>query len=253
MRFNTSIIFVVLLSLIAGPAFAESTILKLSEKNIPPIFEASYQLEKGSLQVGILDVALEKPSNQQWLYHSSTRATGVATIFLGKKPITDHSQLMLFNESIVPISFEHIQKKGKKDRSQYVSFNWQQKTAQAKYKEKDNIIPLEENMFDNFSVQLLLMANIHNLPNEFTLPVISKAKRKPYNFYKIGLEKLSTSLGVIETMLIERRKDNEKNSTYRIWAAVDAHGLPLQIEKIENGKQEYIAKIISANLLEQQP
>lgn len=170
-------------------------------------------------------------------------------MLLGKKPIIDRSELAVINNLILPTSFEHIQKQGGKDRSQYVLFDWQQKNARAKYKEKDNTITLQKNMFDNFSVQLLLMANIQQLPDKFTLPVISKAKRKPFNFYKIGKEKLTTSLGVIDTLLIERRKDNDKNSIYKIWAALDAYGLPLQIEKIENGKSQYLAKIISSNLL----
>lgn len=223
--------------------------MELTKNNIPPPFSASYQLEKGLIQIGVLEVSLKTISNDQWVYQSNTRATGVAKVFLGKKPVIDRSILATIDKLILPISFEHIQKKGSKDRSQFVSFNWPKQTAQAKYKEKDNSIDLQKNMFDNFSVQLLLMANIHQLPDIFTLPVISKAKQKPFKFYKIGKEELTTRLGVIDTLLIERRKDNDKNSTYKIWAAVDAYGLPIQIEKIENGKSQYLAKIIRSDLL----
>lgn len=242
-----------LLWLSAGSTAAESIELQLTKDNIPPTFTASYQLKKASLQVGTLNVTLEASSEEQWVYQSSTHATGVALVFIGRKPIIDRSKLALIEKLILPTSFDHIQKKGKKDRSQHVLFDWQHKTAQAQYKEKNNNIPLQQNMFDNFSVQLLLMANIHQLPDEFTLPVISKAKRKLFKFYKIGKEKLATDFGDIETILIERRKDNEKNSTYKIWAAADYYGLPLQIEKLENGKSQYLAKIISSSLLKKQP
>lgn len=246
---NIPIIIVSLLWAGTQLAIAESIELQLTKNNIPPSFSASYQLEKGLLQVGVLEVTLTTASNNQWVYQSNTRAIGVASVFLGKKPVIDRSELIVIDDLILPTSFEHIQKKGGKDRSQFVSFDWSKKIAQAKYKEKDNSIPLQKNMFDNFSVQLLLMANIHQLPDKFTLPVISKAKRKPFKFYKIGNEMLTTSLGTIDTILIERRKENDKNSTYRIWAAADAHGLPVQIEKIENGKSQYLARIIDSTLL----
>jgi hypothetical protein len=243
------VFFVSLLGSSSQSAMAEQADLELTKNNIPPAFSASYQLEKGLLQVGVLEVTLKTTSDDEWIYESNTRATGVAKVFLGEKPVVDRSVLAVLDDLILPISFEHIQKQGSKDRSQFVSFNWPQHTAQAKYKEKDNSIPLQKNMFDNFSVQLLLMANIDQLPDIFTLPVISKAKQKPFKFYKIGNVPLTTSLGVIDTLLIERRKDNDKNSTYKIWAAADAFGLPVQIEKTENGKSQYLAKIISSDLL----
>lgn len=229
---------------------AETPEITLTNNNIPPPFSASYQLEKGLLPVGVLDVTLETSIEKGWIYQSSLRAIGVAKLFLGKEPVTDRSELAVFNHSIFPTVFKHIQIKGGEDRSQLVLFDWQEMTAQAKYKEKDRSIDLQKNMFDNFSVQLLLMANIHHLPDEFTLPVISKAKHKTFKFYKVGLVKLSTRFGLLDTLLIERRKENKKNSTYRIWAALDSFGLPVQIEKIENGKSQYLAKILTSSLLQ---
>ena len=225
--------------------------LILSEDNIPPIFTASYSLSKGSLTLGETQVSLNRPSNKTWEYYSSTQASGIAAIFLGSKPVTDRTRLKIIKQYIKPIMFEHIQIKGSKNRSQRVEFDWQNNSASASYKDRNNQFELNPGIFDNFSMQLLLMANINQLPKEFTLPIISKAKLKDFYFYLIGPETIKTPIGEIESVLIERRKDNDKNSTYRIWADPKKYGLPIQIEKLEDGKSEYIAKITNSSLYQQ--
>lgn len=223
--------------------FASEPPLTLSDQNIPPEFTAMYEIRKGSLKVGEMIIALEKTPSSEWVYHSSTTPTGIAAIFLNNQAITDRTLLQLENDAIRPVSFEHIQKTNKKDRSQYVSFDWANNTATTEYKGVSKDLSLQENTFDNFSLQLLLMANVDSLPDEMSLPVISKGKSKQYNFYKIGEENIETVYGESETILVERRKDNEKKSTYRFWVDPENYGLPLQFEKIENGKREYIARI----------
>ena len=208
-----------------------------------------YEIRKGSLKVGEMEIALEKTEANSWLYYSSTTPTGIAAIFLNNQAITDRTHLQLASNSIRPTSFEHIQKTKRKDRSQYVAFDWETNTATTQYKGITKEITLEKNTFDNFSLQLLLMANVDSLPNEMSLPVISKGKFKQYNFYKVGPETITTVYGETQTILVERRKDNEKKSTYKFWVDPKNYGLPLQFEKIENGKREYIARIVETSFL----
>ena len=224
--------------------------LRLSEQNIPPEFTASYDVRKSSLKVGELNVAFEQTEPGKWIYQSTTTATGIAALFLKDGKITDRTELQLVNEFIRPVAFEHVQVTASKDRSQRVQFDWQTGTAQAEYKDRSNIIPLQENTFDNFSLQLLLMANVAALPDEMSFPVISKAKSKQYKFYKVGKEVIETTFGKLETVLVERRKDNKKKSTYRFWVDPNNYGLPLQIEKVEYGKTEYFAQITETSFMQ---
>ncbi len=234
---------------LAATGFAGAQQLTLSEQNMPPEFTAAYNVMKGPLKVGELDVALEQTEPGTWVYHSSTTPFGIAAVFLKNQPIIDRTELQLINNIVRPVTFEHIQKSGSKDRSQRVLFDWSSYTAQADYKDRSNKIILEENTFDNFSLQLLLMANVDTLPEELFVPVISKAKSKQYKLYKVGKQIIETAFGELETVLVERRKDNKKKSTYRFWVDPDNYGLPLQIEKIENGKSEFVASIVKTSFM----
>ena len=96
-----------------------------------------------------------------------------------------------------------------------MQFDWSNNIATAQYKGLTRELELQENTVDNFSLQLLLMANVNALPQEILLPVISKGKAKEYKFYTVGKETINTVYGEVETILVERRKDNDKKSTYR--------------------------------------
>ncbi len=228
---------------------ANDSQLILSAENIPPAFTAQYEIKKGSLKVGEMNLVLEKTADNHWVYHSSTIPKGLAAVFLNNQAVTDRTLLQLNDQYVRPVSFEHIQKTSRKDRSQYVAFDWINNKATTQYKGISKELDLPVNTFDNFSLQLLLMANVHNLPDQMQLPVISKGKFKQYQFYKVGAQVINTVYGEIQTILVERRKDNEKKSTYKFWVDPDHYGLPLQFEKIENGKREYIAKIIKTSFI----
>ena len=62
----------------------------------------------------------------------------------------------------------------------------------------------------------------------------------------LGRETLQTSYGERETIIVERIKGD---SSYKIWADPQSYGLPLQIERIKEGKTEYIVKIEDTSLL----
>lgn len=230
-------------------AIASDSSITLSADNIPPDFTAEYEIRKGGMKVGEMNLALKKTPDNDWVYQSSTIPKGIAAVFLDNQPVIDRTLLQLSEELIRPVTFEHIQKTSAKDRSQYVSFDWSNNIASSQYKGIPREIELPESTFDNFSLQLLLMANVHNLPEELHLPVISKGKFKLYKFYKVGEQDIDTVYGKSNTLLIERRKDNKKKSTYKFWVDPKHYGLPLQFEKIENGKREYIARIVETSFI----
>ena len=230
-------------------SFASEQPLVLSDTNIPPEFTASYKIKKSGLNVGEMQLALEKEQADKWIYHSATKPIGIAAVFLSDQPVTDRTELQLAENIIRPVLFEHVQKTEQKDRSQHVQFDWSTNIATAQYKGLTRELELQENTVDNFSLQLLLMANVNALPQEILLPVISKGKAKEYKFYTVGKETINTVYGEVETILVERRKDNEKKSTYRFWVDPTIHGLPLQFEKEEHGKSQYIAKIVATSFL----
>lgn len=240
-------LFALCIFLLAQFSYADDAVLTLSIPNIPPAFSAEYSVEIDGLSVGKLEVNLIQTDANNWTYHSTSTAQGIIAMFMGSEPVTDTSRLQLLDGIIRPVFYERIRKNKGEDKSEQVIYQWDNLLAQLKYKDRQAEINLNEQITDKFSSQLLIMANIKNIPATMTLPIISRAKLKQYELINYGTEVLNTIYGERETILIGRKKDD---SSYRIWADPNLHGLPLQIERIKKGKTEYIVKIKDSTLLQ---
>ncbi|MDW3094184.1 MAG: DUF3108 domain-containing protein [Gammaproteobacteria bacterium] len=239
--------FITFLLLLATSVSAQDFSLALATPNMPPAFTAEYAVKVSGMNVGTLDVNLSQTDPENWTYHSSSSALGLAAMFVGSNAITDTSKLTLLDGTIRPMFYERIRKTKSVDKSERVFYQWHKQLAQSEYKDRKQEINLTDLTTDKFTLQLLIMANIKNIPEKITLPVISKAKLKEYQIVNLGEVKLNTIYGERDTILIERIKDD---SSYRIWADPASHGLPLQIERIKEGKTEYIVKIQDSSLHE---
>ena len=224
---------------------AQDFSLPLTSPNMPPAFSAQYVLKAGGISLGKLDVNLTQVDMENWTYRSSSVALGLAAMFVGSDAITDTSKLQLLDGSIRPTSYERIRITNEADKSERVVYYWDKNIAQSEYKDRKLEVNLNGLTTDLFTMQLLLMANINNIPEKMTLPVITKAKLKDYQIVNLGAVKLKTIYGERDAILIERIKDE---SSYRVWADLELYGLPLQVESIKNGKSEYLVKIEDSSL-----
>ncbi len=233
------------LLLFTNSILAQDFSLPLSAPNMPPAFSAEYAVKAGGISLGKIDVNLTQIDSENWTYHSSSSALGLAAMFIGNDAITDTSKLQLSDGVIRPIFYERIRKTKNADKSERVFYQWDKQLARSEYKDRKLEVNLSERAIDLFTLQLLIMANINNIPEKMNLPVISKAKLKHYQILNLGSVKLKTIYGERDTVLIERVKED---SSYRIWADLALHGLPLQIESIKQGKTEYIVKLEDSSL-----
>jgi hypothetical protein len=237
--------FVLCVLLFANSISAQDFSLPLTAPNMPPAFNAEYVVKMGGMSLGKVDVKLTQIDAENWTYRSSSIALGLAAMFVGSDAITDTSKLQLLDGTVRPISYERIRKTKEIDKSERVFYQWDKKLAQSEYKDRKLEVNLNDLTTDQFTFQLLIMANINNIPEKMTLPVITKAKLKEYQVINLGIVKLKTIYGERDTILIERTKED---SSYRVWADLALHGLPLQIESIKEGKTEYIVKIEDSSL-----
>lgn len=224
---------------------AQEFSLPLTAPNMPPAFTAEYAVKVGGLSMGKVEVNLTQVDPENWTYHSSSTALGLAAMFVGSDAVTDTSKLQLVDGAIRPIFYERIRVTKKADKSERVFYQWDAQLAQSEYKDRKLQVNLNESATDLFTLQLSIMANINSIPKQMDLPVITKAKLKNYQILNLGNVKLNTIYGERDTVLVVRKKED---SSYRIWADVELHGLPLQIESIKEGKTEFIVKLENSSL-----
>ena len=220
--------------------------LELTPENIPPAFSAEYDVVYSGLTVGKVTYQLTHPDKDTWIYTSTSKPQGLVAMFSGQNPVTDKAELKLMGDEILPIFYERDRKTSKGDRSESATYIWDQNIAKTSYRDRKTDIDLSTNIIDKFTIQLLIMANAKSLPDYMLLPVIAKAKVKEYEIINYGPETIDTVYGERDTIKVERKRDE---SSYIIWADSNAHGLPIQIQKMEDGKLEYTVRIQNSTLI----
>ena len=235
------------------PAWSNSAVI-LTDENLPPEFEAHYDIHKGSLRVGEMKVSLKK-SGDELVYESKTKPVGMAAFFLGDQIINDRAVLKLINNSYRTVEFKHEMKDKKKNRNEHYLFDWKNNQASIKYKDESKVLDIPEHTFDNYSAQLLLMREPILEPEKEnytnTYSVISKGRLKEYKYQKEATELVNTKLGSFNSNKYVRKKDNDKKTTYLGWYAENLNYIPVKLDKFENGKLDISIQITAIRWLNQ--
>ncbi|MEM7304198.1 MAG: DUF3108 domain-containing protein [Pseudomonadota bacterium] len=198
------------------------------------------------MPVAKVSYKLSHPDKDTWLYTSSSKAQGMAALFAGNNSVKDKADLKLIGDEILPVFYERDRKTKNEDKSEDAVYMWDENIAKTSYKDRKAEIDISDNIIDKFTIQLLIMANYNKIPDYMVIPVISKAKIKEYEIINYGHDSVDTVFGKRDAIKVERKRDE---SSYIIWADPNAHGLPIQIQKVEDGKVEYTVKIQDSSLI----
>ena len=225
----------------AGP------VLTLNEESLPPEFKATYDIQKGGMHIGEMQVSLRKIGDQL-IYESVTNPTNLATLFLGTQ-MTDRAVLRRINKDYRISEFKREVQGSTKNRHEHYVFDWDSNKASVRYKDRSDTLDIPSYTFDNFSVQLLLMRRPDDKNTENRFSVISKGRLKEYVYKPVPGELLETKLGRLLTNKYIREKNNEKKTTYLGWYAESLHYIPVKLDKVENGKVDVSIQITAITWL----
>lgn len=150
-----------------------------------------------------------------------------------------------FNQCMVqPESYTDRHKQPfKKEKSQQLTFDWDQHTARLEGDE-DKQFDLTESSaaYDPlsffFEARCALMAG----ETSFSFPVIRKGRHRVQEFEVTGTEVVSTPLGDFEALVVERIRDNPKRQT-RLYVAPELDYLLVKIEHQESSLLRIIATL----------
>ncbi len=242
-------IFFVLIAALAlsQPAWGDSSSM-LADSNLPPEFEASYDIHKSSMRVGEMEVSL-KMVGDELIYESKTKPVGMAAFFLGDQIINDRAILKLINNSYHTIEFKHEMQDKKKNRNEHYIFDWDKNKVSVKYKDESKVLDIPENTFDNYSAQLLLMRKPDKDKSTNIYSIISKGRLKEYKYQLEATELISTKVGNFDANKYVRKKDNDKKTTYLGWYAEKLNYIPVKLDKFENGKLDVSIQITGVKWL----
>ncbi|MBA2408406.1 MAG: DUF3108 domain-containing protein [Gammaproteobacteria bacterium] len=199
-----------------------------------PDFTARYVIKKAGLNVIATTISLTRgPENI--VYRSEAEPIGMASWFVGDHRIYEQALLEQVDGQVIPLTYRYTHQRSDENRNEYYRYNWTGHVARTNYRGTPRTFRIPDGTLDNFTLQLALIQDAQNGRKTLTYPVISKGELKTYTFTSIGQETIETPLGEFDTVKLERRKEDEENTTYTTWYAAELKYLPVQVENREDG------------------
>ena len=110
----------------------------------------------------------------------------------------------------------------------------------------DRELPLVPRLLDKLLYQYVLTRDLAADKPVLDYVVAEDGKIKTYQLRRAGKETLATPLGNLETIKVERRKEDSKRVT-TLWFAPALHYLPVRLDHVEKDGQQTSALIQSIN------
>jgi hypothetical protein len=200
-----------------------------------PDFRARYTLEKAGLDV-VSTVITLKRGGDRIEYRAESEPVGLASWLFGDHRIHELSVLQQVEEQVIPLEYRYIHEGSDENRNEHYQYHWTRNVAQVYYRGAEKTLRIPEGTLDNSSLQLALIHDAGRDTPTTRHPVISRGELKTYTFRNLGTETIEAPLGRFETVKLQRRKDDEENTTYTTWYAPKLNYLPVKVENRENGK-----------------
>ncbi len=138
------------------------------------------------------------------------------------------------SQQIVPQEYSYERSLMGKKRIEKQVFDWPNQELRYTKKDKTTSLPLQSGYLDIITQKLQLRLDLQSGEETLSYPVISRGKLKQYDFQIIANEVLETAIGPLNTVLVQRIREDSQRLT-KIWLATDWDYLAVRLEQVEDG------------------
>lgn len=199
-----------------------------------PDFSARYTVAKAGLDVISTTISLTR-GGARIEYRAESEPVGVASWLFGDHRIHELSVLKQVEGQVVPLEYRYVHEGSDENRNEHYQYDWARNIADVYSRGAQRTFKIPDGTLDNSSLQLALIQEARKNAETYRHPVISRGELKTYVFRNLGTETIETELGSFATVKLERRKDDEENTTYTTWYAPKLNFLPVKVENREDG------------------
>jgi guanyl-specific ribonuclease Sa len=193
-------------------------------------FVAEYDLYRNGKQLGSSEIKLSK-SRKGYVFETTSRSEGGMASLVGGAEIQESSEFALRGSDFVSLSYNYKQSVSFKKKRREISFDWAKNQARESDGENTTHYLLSPGTLDRHLVVLALAQDLKaNRALDHTIAY--KGEATSWAFANKGEEMLSTSLGSIKAIKLERVRANKGRSTVSWHAPLYKH-LPVQIRQTE--------------------
>ena len=122
-----------------------------------------------------------------------------------------------------------------KKRTEVTDFTPGDATVTNTYKGETVTLPDSAGLFGPLSYQLAMQLDLMAGARQVTYPVVTRGRIKDYSYKVIREEQLDTPLGTVDTLVLERQRDDDERETY-LWLAPRFQYLPVKLRQLEDGE-----------------
>ncbi len=207
---------------------------------MPKALNANYNVYKGSMYLGDMNLSLRYSGNR-FYYYKDTVAKGFAALITNAKIIEKIDGSFKGNH-LTPIKYYFQQSTRNKSRIEKTRFNINR--AQGTYKNKQFNLRLPVGTLDRASLEIALANDISNKKPRLNYNVMERGELKKYIFARQGQEKLTTPAGRFTTTKVKVVRSSNKRSTM-FWLAKELDYMPVKI--VHREKNDVITTVIKSH------
>jgi hypothetical protein len=205
-------------------------------------FVAEYDVKYGSLSVGTSRTELRRAAEPgQWLIESRTTASGLAKLIAGGT-LVQRSTFQLEAGGLRPMSYRFDDGTKQSERDVSLDFDWGAGRVKGVAEGTAVDIAVEAGLQDAASMQAFVSLRLGGGAEPGTIAMIEKERIKYYRYTLLRRERLTTALGVFDTLLYRSARDGSSRETLQ-WYAPALGNLNVRAEQRRDGKllfQTYI-------------
>ncbi len=206
----------------------------------PTPFTVSYSVEWKGISAGVMTMRLTQTSPNNYVYDSTTVARGLARLLVADA-VKQTSTFRLDNAAIVPVSFRGIDEK---ERTTQIDFDWTRKRVSGTARGAPVDVALEPGAQDPLSLQLATQRELAAGRITSTVWMFDGDKLKEFEQRREGAATLKTALGTLDTVIVTTHRVGSNRVT-RTWYAPTLGYLPVQAQRLRDGKAEVTIRVRS--------
>lgn len=207
----------------------------------PQPFTAIYTLHTKGIQFAMMERRFTTKPGNGYLLESTSQATGFVALIL-KGQIEESSTGVFTDQGPRPMIYTY-DRPGSKPKSIETHFDWKKHELTGTLKDKTGKrnwkTELNSPVIDMLLYQLAIMHDLAEGKKSLKYLVADKERIKTYIFSVVGEEDLDTPVGTLRTVKLNRIHE-KKNKSTTLWCAIKLHYLPVRLEKVKNGRLDFV-------------
>ncbi len=198
-------------------------------------FEAQYRVYAKGVPAGEGTIILRSAGEGFYQMESQLRATGLARLIL-RDEITEQVEGRI-GAQVEPLNYRFQRRGGSREEHTQYRFDWSAGRIRAEHNGERVDLPLAPRVLDPLSTYLQAMWDLKNQHRFEDYQLLDDTRIRTYRVEYQGVERLETSLGVVDTIRVFRQRPGSSRAV-TFWFARDHDYLPVQVIQQRDGDEK---------------